>query len=188
MSDSAEGSARKASLDVGDGSARGEGAAASLAPEEAERLAEAFIPSWQFDQATFTPGVMSQEEMERLASPSSRPVPVAPIVGIGSLGGHPQTPGEKTFGDEMTSSDVDVSGLEPKSFANTVIDPSPPMAPPPSALAPLGRPITQPMVQPAAAAHQAQRVAQLAHEHAHVRSPPPATARGSRRRCARRRG
>jgi hypothetical protein len=135
MSDSAEGSAPKAAQATGEG-------AGSIAPEEAERLAEGFVPSWQFDQAGFTPGVMSAEEMERLAAPTGTPPPVAPVPMAGA------------FAEEMTASDVDMSGMGDQAPPrNAPIAVSPPAAPPASALAPAPQPVarsaTQPMVQPA---------------------------------------
>ncbi len=133
MADSAEGTAPKDAAAL-----KGE-AGASIAAEDAERFAEAFVPSWQFDQAPFTPGVMTQEEMERLsgATVPSAP-PAAPVT----------PPPPPAFRDDLTASDVDVSTMVDHGERRApVLASPPPVAPPPSDLAPLGQP-TQPMVQP----------------------------------------
>jgi hypothetical protein len=127
MVDSAEGNAPKDSSQ-----ARPEGGSAPLTIEDAERFAEAFVPSWQFDQAPFTPGVMSQEEIERLAAASS-PVPM------------PVAPSGAPFSDELTASDVDISPLLGSSPSQSfAVAGAPPAAPPPAALAPLPPPPAPP--------------------------------------------
>ena len=62
MSDSAEGNVPKAAPQA----ASTEPQPMTLAPEEAEKFASAFVPSWQFDDAPFSAGTMGQAELEQL--------------------------------------------------------------------------------------------------------------------------
>src|SRR5215472_1600576 len=108
MSDSAQGNVPKP--------VRGpKGETGALAPEEAERFASSFVPSWQHEEAPSRPA-----ELEALSPPSSdaggrtlvdarAPVVQPPFV-------EPPPPDPSTQ-DELTASDVDVSSLASPSVA-----------------------------------------------------------------------
>src|ERR1700722_7436640 len=48
-----------------------DGERGALAPEDADRFASTFVPSWQFDEAPFTAGPMNPADLQELGAPSS---------------------------------------------------------------------------------------------------------------------
>src|SRR5579859_2361867 len=104
MSDSAEGNFPKPAAGT---AAKGDGGGqpAGLAPEDADRIASAFVPSWQFDEAPFTAGAMNPADLEELGASSG--------VNSDRTIVDPATK-PRSEHDDLTASDVDVSNLVSK--------------------------------------------------------------------------
>jgi hypothetical protein len=88
------------------------GEGGGLAPEDADRFASAFVPSWQFDEAPFAAGAMNAADLQELGAPSSNVASDRTLVDRAPPGpGNALAAKPPETGEEMTAADVDVSGL-----------------------------------------------------------------------------